>query len=609
MSDLVQFMEVLGRTIVFWSWQLVIVIGFLWLVVRLDRRHRPEFRYGLWTVALMMSLLLPWVIQGIASYSWTIRAREVWIDTRAFDAGKGKPQTGETSVSLLPLQYSATEIPPSPLPSSAVVYRIVGLLWMLGIGVAATRKVREHRRMQAIVERSKLYSTASSCCRPVSLSREVSNPVLYGLLRPVILLPHDIDEWSTPEERAAIIRHECIHYEKRHHWVASLETLAVIVLFFHPLFRWMCTQLDCERELVCDAEILRTGASPDLYADTLLLVARQAISGHAGVYFAARAQLDRRIELLFRPVRRARLSLAAVPILFLTPLITLGFWQARAEGFEPIQSEWLTHLLPVAPREVPEAVIPASVPRKPAAEALPPKQLTQAPSQPVSTRFQMIVSLFKGQETRTSELHIALGIPYSGLAFSQNGAILQASGRYEMQIVSLSGRVVGRAEEPFQISFPPSTAIPPAGLAALERVFQLEPGAYSLRAVVTDSVTGSTGLMERRFEVPAISSTIHSASSLVLAELIQSGSGNPSLSSAFHLGDVTVRPNFTGRLRRDQDLNLVQQVYNPASASLAYEMVISTSGQEIKRVREDLTTAPELTVIKNFPLSEFPAGS
>jgi hypothetical protein len=221
----------------------------------------------------------------------------------------------------------------------------------------------------------------------------------------------------------------------------------------------------------------------------------------------------------------------------------------------------------------------------------------------------MIVSLFKGQETRTSELHIALGIPYSGLAFSQNGAILQASGRYEMQIVSLSGRVVGRAAEPFQIDLPASRAIPPAGLAALEKVFQLEPGSYSLRAVLTDSVTGSAlGLIDRRLEVPAISSTIHSASSLVLADVIQRG--NPSnFSSSFRLGDITVRPNFTGSLRRDQDLKLVQQVYNPASASLAYELVISTSGQEIKRVREDLTTAPELTVIKNFPLSEFPAGS
>ena len=86
--------------------------------------------------------------------------------------------------------------------------------------------------------------------------------------------------------------------------------------------------------------------------------------------------------------------------------------------------------------------------------------------------------------------------------------------------------------------------------------------------------------------------------------------GNPSnFSSSFRLGDLTVRPNFTGRLRRDQDLNLVQQVYNPASASLTYETVILTAGQEIKRVREDLTTASELTVIKNFPLSEFPAGS
>jgi hypothetical protein len=112
------------------------------------------------------------------------------------------------------------------------------------------------------------------------------------------------------------------------------------------------------------------------------------------------------------------------------------------------------------------------------------------------------------------------------------------------------------------------------------------------------------GIVERRLEVQAISPTVHSASSLILVDMIDTGRGN-----FFRLGDIRVRPNFTGKLRRDQELKLVQQVYNPASAALTYETVITTTGREVKRVREDLATAPELAVIKNFPRSDFPPGS
>jgi len=177
-----------------------------------------------------------------------------------------------------------------------------------------------------------------------------------------------------------------------------------------------------------------------------------------------------------------------------------------------------------------------------------------------------------------------------------------------MRIARLSGRLVARVEEPFGVVFPLSRSIPPASLAAVEKVFQLEPGAYSLFVAVTDSMTGSLlGIVERRMEIPAIPPTLHSASSLILADLIESGSGSPS--DAFRLGDIRVRPNFTGKLQRGQDLKLVQQVYNPASSSLTYETLITTSGREVKRVREDLATSPELTVIRNFPLSDLPPGS
>jgi beta-lactamase regulating signal transducer with metallopeptidase domain len=611
MSELIQNIDVLGRAIVAWSWQLAIFIGFLWLVVRLDQRHRPEFRYRLWAFALVTSLFLPWTLQVIASYSWTIRAREFWTDTHTADAtqdeksGKQPAQVGETGGILPPLRYPGEAVTPSLRLSSAVAYRTVGFLWALGIVVGAVRRVRQHRSMRGVVSRAKPFSATSDSRLPILLSPEVSNPLLYGVFRPVVLLPHNIGAWSTPEERATIIHHERIHFDKKHHWVATLQTIATTVLFFHPLFRWMCAQLDCERELVCDAEILRMGATPDRYAETLLLVAQHAISRRAGVYFAARAKLDRRIELLFRPLRRARLAVAAIPVVILTPLLTLGFWQTRAERFEPIGTEWLTRLLPVVPRETPQALTLTSPSRKPVL-VLPPEQANPTQLQAIDSGFGMVVSLVRKPDSRGSEVHIALGIPHSGMVFSQTERSLQANGKFEMQVASLSGRVVARAEEPFELALPLSAQVSQTSLAVLEQVFQLEPGGYTIASVVTDSTTGKPlGMVERRLEIPAIPPTVHSASSLILADMIERG--NPG--NSFRLGDIRVRPNFTGKLRRDQELRLAQQVYNPASAALTYETVITTTGREVKRVREDLTTAPELTVIKNFPLLDFPPGS
>lgn len=53
----------------------------------------------------------------------------------------------------------------------------------------------------------------------------------------------------------------------------------------------------------------------------------------------------------------------------------------------------------------------------------------------------------------------------------------------------------------------------------------------------------------------------------------------------------------------------MHQVYNPASSSLTYETLITTAGREVKRIREELATAPELTVIKSFGLADLPPGN
>src|SRR5688572_30265393 len=570
MNELIHAFEGLGRIIILWSWQLALFIAFLWLIVRVDRRHRPEFRHRLWTLALVVSLALPWALQGIASLSWTMRAKEVWTDPRATVVLRIEPPAN--AVTLQPMKEESVEGAAArpaagtsgmTFVSSARVLRLIGLLWLLGVLIGAARRIREHRRIRAIVTRSEvvpfenLVPERMEMPLRILLSSEVSNPMLYGLVRPVILLPKNIEEWSTPEERTTIIRHEYVHFRRKHHWVSSLQALAKAALFFHPLFRWMCRQLDVERELVCDAEVLRSGADPDRYAETLLLVAEHAIAGHAGVHFATKAQLSRRLDFLFRAHHTAAVALIAVPLILLTPVLALGFWQTRVEPIEAIESTWLIRLLPGVPAEAPETV--AVVPIAPPPSS--PKAMRQEPATPLppqpDMRFRVAINVLKGPDADRNEVRVAVGFPYSSLFFSQSGrtvaAAVEANGTFAMRISRLAGGVAERVEQPFQVSVL-SSQYQRSGLAVLEQVFLLSPGAYSFFISASDSTTGELGLMERRLEVPRISQTDLATSSLIVADMIDSGPG-----IRFRIGDLRARPNTTGRFRRNQELRIAQQ--------------------------------------------------
>ena len=312
---------------------------------------------------------------------------------------------------------AATETSVTTRPHFGILFPVLGFLWCAGMTIAALRKLQLHRRFAGIIRRATVSSVKGEATLPILLSDEVSGPMLYGLWRPVILLPGNIAHWSTPEELAAVVRHECVHFKRNDHRVLALEGTLRAILFFQPMFRWVCQRLDIERELVCDAEVLRLGSDPGVYTRTLLNVAQNAVVQPAGVYFSSAAELTERVELLLRPHRTARIVLATLPLILLMPLVSLGFWQATIESFEPVESAWTLRFLPRLPLETPAAkvVLPPLAP-------LPmpvPEELTQEPAltptqQPRGIRTSVMV--LRGQGVQ-NEVRVTMGIPHCRLDF------------------------------------------------------------------------------------------------------------------------------------------------------------------------------------------------
>ncbi len=111
----------------------------------------------------------------------------------------------------------------------------------------------------------------------LGLSDEIDSPLLWGVFRLTILLPADIAEWTTPNERSAMIQHELAHVERLDPFVNLFQAALRVVFFFHPLVRFGCRQLSLERELACDDRVVALGANAKTYAEGLLKVAERSL--------------------------------------------------------------------------------------------------------------------------------------------------------------------------------------------------------------------------------------------------------------------------------------------------------------------------------------------
>jgi beta-lactamase regulating signal transducer with metallopeptidase domain len=102
-------------------------------------------------------------------------------------------------------------------------------------------------------------------------------PGVFGVFRPVLLLPEGIFERLTPAQLQAIVAHELCHIRCRDNLTATIHMLVETVFWFHPLVWWMGKRMVQERERACDEEVLELGGEPQVYAEGILNVCKHYI--------------------------------------------------------------------------------------------------------------------------------------------------------------------------------------------------------------------------------------------------------------------------------------------------------------------------------------------
>jgi len=286
------------------------------------RKHGASLRYWLW-LAVSVKFLIP--------LSWLIE-----LGSRLQPVSVA---TGPTPISFIIKEASQPFALAAPAPMLAAVANAPSIMpavlfsvWLCGFAIGAGCWLRSWLRMR----RALRFATP----RGVETGRHLSDmrilesslpvePCVFGIFRPVLLLPNDIDAYLTGEQLETIVLHELCHVRRHDNLTAAVHLLAETIFWFYPPVYWIGERLMRERETACDEEVMRMVPEPEIYAHGILAVCRFALRGApilaAGV---AGSDLRRRIEAIM--ARRASLALDWPRKLLLTAAlgITIGapFW-------------------------------------------------------------------------------------------------------------------------------------------------------------------------------------------------------------------------------------------------------------------------------------------
>lgn len=236
------------------------------------RKNQACTRYWIWLAASMKFLLPFSLLFVIGSY---LRPANVVVIAPA-PVSAAVQQIAQPFSDYAPASVFAA---PVDAHDSNIPLALV-LIWACGFFVIAFcwwRRWRSVQRACATATLGCLHSTALGLV-PMGISVKFSDsllePGVFGVFRPILMLPEGIDERLTPAQMTSILAHEMSHIRRRDNLTAALHMFVEAVFWFHPIVWWIGSRLVEEREGACDEEVIRLGGEPETYAEGILEVCK-----------------------------------------------------------------------------------------------------------------------------------------------------------------------------------------------------------------------------------------------------------------------------------------------------------------------------------------------
>jgi bla regulator protein blaR1 len=297
-------------------WQSSLFAGVAGLLTLALGNNRARVRHWVWLVA-SWKFLIPF--SAFISLGGQIHWRTA-------------PQATQSSLSLVidevSRPFTVTAAPPVSMsagrPAASPIPAVLWTIWACGLlGISCSWWIR-WRRIRAAVRGGSpvhLEMPITAVSSPTLLE-----PGVFGVFRPVILLPEGILNRLTAAQLKGVIAHELCHVYHRDNLIAAIHMFVETVFWFHPLVWWIGKRMVEER--ACDEEVLRAGSGPRVYAEGILNVCKLyvesplvCVSGVAGSNLRKRiaAIMSNHVGARVSPAKKVGIAVAgtlavAVPV-------------------------------------------------------------------------------------------------------------------------------------------------------------------------------------------------------------------------------------------------------------------------------------------------------
>ena len=200
--------------------------------------------------------------------------------------------------------------------------------WILGLAAGWARLAASFVRVEGIRRRASLLVSTQD---DVFGSREVGVPIVAGIAKPVIVLPHDLAATLSPDDLRRVVEHERAHIRRGDPLWNLIQRVIEAALFFNPWVHVAGAALSNEREAACDDwAVERTGSAGE-YAVCLATLAQMLRAQKlpllvAGAYRSRHALVARIERLCAGAPRRLginRYALGGTIVLFIVATLAL----------------------------------------------------------------------------------------------------------------------------------------------------------------------------------------------------------------------------------------------------------------------------------------------
>lgn len=339
-------------------WQATLFSLLALVAVTFLRRAPARARYFIWLLALLKFALpsvflfyfaaqaglnLPSRLLGESHFNSSSIAVSPLLSPvtspQAFQSA-AEPHTREVEISSTAL----TKATPGRWGSLSA---IITCLWVAGCAVLALAWLRNSYRLSVSLKKGREINSgreAVALQRMRSLfnmSRKVrmvitpavSEPAVWGVWRPVILLPDGITNRLNDAELETVFMHELSHIKRWDNLAGNFQRALCCLFWFYPLIWVIDRRLLAEREQACDDMVMRRGGASEVYVNGIAKVCRYCLGWEvAGLSKVTGSNLKKRVERIISNHAGQRMSSSQAAILAIVSIMALTLSIAAGDG-------------------------------------------------------------------------------------------------------------------------------------------------------------------------------------------------------------------------------------------------------------------------------------